>query len=283
MAVYDARGNALTSVYDKDGNLLTQCYDKDGNPLMSERDYDLVVMTYNVGGFSDINSQLEMQQAIIDTYSPDLIGLQECGPSAGGTIPSVIFSDYGTKYWSGQYNYQAFVSKSLVLSNITKANFEHQIGETRYWMRCYFQYQGKTICWITTHLNHKRTADNVTNRIAQMGEVFDLAEEEEYVIITADFNAGGMSMDDSEWIGMYKPFVDAGYNLSNCDATWGFTKTYSSLTTAESLSDLTLPTDNIITSGNIDIVNRVIDTTKLSYLNGDVIDHVPIVSYLKIR
>ena len=94
MAIYDASGNALTSVYDKDGNLLTQCYDKDGSPLMSESDYDLVVMTYNVGGFGGINSQLAMQQTIINAYSPDLIGLQECGESADGTIPSVIFSDY---------------------------------------------------------------------------------------------------------------------------------------------------------------------------------------------
>lgn len=283
MAVYDKNGNALVNVYDKDGTQLNQCYDKDGNPLMSTSPYDLVVMTYNVGAWSNINSQLALQQSIINTYTPDLIGLQECGSSASGTIPSVIFSGYQTKHWSGQYNYQAFLAKTITLTDYEKANFVNQIGETRYWMKCYFQFHGKTICWITTHLNHKRTSDYVTNRIAQMQEVFALAEQEEYVILTADFNSGGMSMSDDEWIGMYKPFVDAGYNLSNCDSTWGFTKTYSSLTTAESLNDFTLPTDNIITSGNIDIVNRVIDTTKLSYLNGDVIDHVPIISYLKVN
>lgn len=282
MSVYDARGSAISTFYDVSGNVIQRCFGADGTEL-TQNGYDLVVMTFNVKWFQGINAQLDMMEEIFSTYVPDLIGIQEAPNSLSGSIPSALFSGYRWQYLINDSNDDAILSKNIRFFDIVKVNYTTQAIENKYYTKCRFRWREKTICWINTHVVHKRTAEAISTRIAQMQELLAVAETEDYVIITGDMNTGAMSMDAEEWIGTYKPFIDAGYNLSNCDTRWGFTKTYSAETSAESLDDFTYPTDNIITSGDIDIVNRIIDTTKLSYQNGSVIDHVPVIAYLKIN
>jgi len=279
MAVYDKSGNALTSVYNKNGSALSQAYDIDGEELLTPQPTELVVMSYNVQGFSGINSNQTMQEEIIATYTPDIVGLQELGMAS--TLPSVgaaAFSDYPYQYLSPAiYNRPAIVSK-ILLSNVAGSLFENQDGEQRGYQKSYFTYGGKTICWINTHL---ATSDNESAKVAQAGELFDLVENETYFIITGDFNTVCKNTSATEYTTIMKQFVDAGYNVANCSEQFGFTDTW---TAGNSVSGTWYPCDHIITSANISMDEVIVDTTKIEVASqtGQSIDHLPIVAVLTI-
>ena len=281
MAVYNINGNKVELVYDVSSERLQQVYDINKNRLLVD---SIVVMSYNVQDYKGINAQQAMQNAIISKYDADIIGVQEFyGTDTIPTIASSMFNGYNL-YRSNHKNFIAIASKST-LSDITVADYQSQdpkdmsqYSETRSYIKGYFTHKGKRICFINTHLCFLTTS----YKYQQMSELFALAENEEYCIITGDFNFFGLSVSDNDYINMYKPFVDAGYNLANCTEDRGFTKTYSNSTTATSLDDFTNAADNIIVSGNININNVIYDLTKLNYLNGSVIDHIPIIATLQI-
>lgn len=283
MAIYNNDGEELFSAYTVNGANLDTAYDKDGNIIFASH---LTVMTYNVQWFTKINSQQEMQQKIISDYDAHLIGVQEL--SQNGTIPSVgqtVFAPYQYQQLSNHKNYLGMMSK-LPLSNIVIADYETQdpedmsrYNETRAYMMADFAYGGKTITWINTHLCYL----NATPKYAQMAELFAIAEQKEYCIITGDFNNYAESISDDDYVNMFKQYVDAGYNLANCSPLAGFTKTCSELTTATTTADLMNAADGIITSGNIDIESVIFDTTKFSYLDGNPIDHIPVIAELQIN
>ena len=284
MGVYSKNGEELNTAYNKSGSTINVAYDVNGNPLFLA---DLTVMTYNCRWFQDFNSQQEMQNAIISANNADIIGFQEF--SKNTSVPTVganALTAYNNIQLSSHYNYNAMATKSLQLSNYSTADFQTQdqydistYSETRCWQKCYLSVKSKTICWINTHLCYHTEA----SKHAQMAEVFALAEAEDYVIITGDFNSTALSTAGSDYTGMFKQFVDAGYNLANSSPTVGFTKTWTDSATATSTAEMTDPCDNIITSGNIDIVSVRFDPIKFDYLNGKSIDHIPIVVRLKIN
>ena len=276
MAIYDIDGNTLDSCYDIDGTDLPLAYDVDGEIIYSQ-ETTLTVMTYNVQWFTGINGQQQMQQSIINTYAPDLIGLQEL--TQNGTVPTIgqnVLSGY-TLRLSNHKNYIAFASK-LPLSNVIVQDFQSQDpydmstwGETRAYMLADLTKNGKTIKWLNTHL----CVHNLEYKSAQFAEIFNLIKDMEHVIITGDFNL--ITWD--EYDDTFKMFADAGFKLANTTGV----KTYTDLTSATSLADFKQPTDNIIVSSDIDIDSVVFDTTKLSNLNGNAIDHVPVIVTLTIK
>ncbi len=281
MAVYNINGNKVELVYDVSSERLQHVYDINKNRLLVD---NIVVMSYNVQDYKGINAQQAMQNAIISKYDADIIGVQEFyGTDTVPTIASNMFNGYNL-YRTNHKNFNAIASK-ISLSDITVADYQSQdpqdmsqYSETRSYIKGYFTKNGKRICVINTHLCLLTTS----YKYQQMSELFALAENEEYCIITGDFNFFGMSVEDNDYINMYKQFVDAGYNLANCTEDRGFTKTYSNSTTATSLDDFTSAPDNIIVSGNININSVIYDLTKLNYLNGSVIDHIPIIATLQI-
>lgn len=292
MAIYDIYGNQLQAVYDIEGNSLQYAYDIEGSQIFGGKPpvgTPLKVMTYNVQYFNGINSQSAMQNAIISLYEPDIIGMQELGTYTASNLPSVgqtMLANYPNKQFSNHKNKVLMVTKSLALSNVAIADFENQdpqdvsqYNETRAYMKADITVGGKTITWINTHLCY------LTKSVMyeQMAEVFAMAEQCEYVIITGDFNSGVTGLEENDYIYMYKQFVDAGYNLANNSPTAGFVNTYAYLTNPTSLADLQTAPDSIIVSGNIDIDSVVFDTTKFSYLNGSVIDHIPVIATLTIH
>lgn len=274
MSVYNVDGLGISSVYSVGSGLLNQAYDVNGNGIL----HDLSVMSYNVQRFNGINSQLPMQQSIIRKYEPDIIGFQELG---SGDMPSIgvsMCSDYQYQNLGVQTNKTGLVSK-LMMQNVVNAVFTSQSGETRGYNKAYINVNGKTICWINTHLEYA----SATAKYNQMTEIFNMAELETYVIITGDFNSKCLAVTDGDYINQYKMFVDAGYNLANCSPTVGFTKTWTDATSADSVADLTDPCDSIIVSSNITIKRIVFDTTKFDFLNGSAIDHIPIIAYLDVN
>ena len=285
MAIYDKSGNLLNSGYNVNGESLQNAYDKNGDVIFPTT-LTIKVMTYNWQWLQSFNSQQTMQTAIIQNNNADIIGFQEFSKSSSvPTVGANALIGYRTIRLSNHYNYNALVSKNIILSDITIADFQTQdqydidtYNETRCYMKCYLTIGEKTICWINTHLCYHTDV----SKYAQMAEIFALAEQEDYCIITGDFNSYALSVSDSDYINMFKQFVDAGYNLANSTAEQGFTKTWTDSSVATSPSQMTYATDNIICSGNIDINDIVFDTTKFSYLNGQSIDHIPIIATLEI-
>lgn len=285
--IYTIEGNRLFTPYDIGGDSINSAFDIGGNRVFPSATGDpLTVMTYNVGKFSGINSQQAMQNLIISTYDADVIGMQEIGNSS--TIPTVgqnMLTDYQYKQISNHKNYILTATKELAISNVVIADFQNQdpedmsrYNETRAYTKVEVEVNGKTIAFINTHLCYLTTSI----KYLQMGELFDIAEQYDYVIITGDFNSYEMTEQAADYINMYKPFVDAGYHLANNSPRAGFQNTYTSATSASSLSDLSTAPDSIIVSSNIDIESVVFDTTKFSYLNGSAIDHIPVIAHLTI-
>lgn len=288
MSIYDVNGNALNAAYSISGQSLDAAFDVDGTQVFPDS-MTLKVMTYNVQWFTLINSQQAMQAAIINGNDADIIGFQEI--SKTGTIPTVgnnVLTAYSTKKLSNHKNYLAMVAK-FPLSNYVIADFANQdpydasqYQETRAYMVCDIVKGGKTIKWINTHLCfHTQSV-----KWQQMGEILSLANDYKAqgfpVIITGDFNNYALSTADADYINMFKPFVDAGYGLCNCAPDTGFIKTWTGSPTATDLSEMTNATDNIIVSSDIMISSTVYDTTKFNYLDGNPIDHIPIVTTLTI-
>lgn len=285
MSVYDVNGNEIFAVYDVEGTELSQAYDIDGNPLLSFEPVDLTVMTYNVQHFTYINSQAEMLAKIFGDNDPDIIGIQEISTSRSvPTVGANALVNYPYIELSNHINYNGLASK-IALSNVVSTDYQTQdqydidtCNETRCYMKCYFTVGNRQICWLNTHLSfHTASA-----RYAQIAELFNIAQQERYVIITGDMNGVPFSTEDDDYIYMFKQFVDAGYNLANCSPTAGFTKTWTSARYPASLADLTNPYDNIITSGNITIRSVTFDTTKFDYETGNAFDHVPVVAEVTI-
>lgn len=285
MAVYNIGGSATNNAYGLDGSRLLQAYDINQNRLLGVEN-EIVVMTYNVQRCRGINSQQTMQNAIFNAYNADVIGLQELGTET--SLPSALsaLNGYAVKQFSNHNNKVLMVKKTGSLSNVVIEDFANQDpqdmstwGETRAYMKADFSVDGKTITWINTHLCYMTTSV----KYLQMAEIFALAEQCDYVVVTGDFNSQTVTPTSNDYIEMYKQFVDAGYNLANNSPQSSFTNTYTDATTATSLSDLTDAPDTIITSSNIDIIGVTFDTTKFSYLNGSEIDHIPVVASLRIN
>ena len=273
MGVFDVQGNELNAVYDVNGVQLSQVYDVEGNPLLG--DLPLVVMSYNIQRFSGLNSNLNMQKEILATYNPLIIGMQEFNSTLGDLLSEYIYS-----YKAVATGTTSAIASKVVLNDVEATPYVNQApsGSSRY-QKCYFSYNGKNICWINVHL---ATSDYRSVKTAQAKEVFDLVENEEYFIITGDFNTVCKSVNDSEYTSIMKQFIDAGYNSANCSEQHGFLDTWTSGSTA---SGTWYPCDHVITSANITIDNVFVDTRKIDVAEstGQSIDHLPIIAYLTVN
>lgn len=281
MGIYKYTGEQIFEARNSSGQPIDIAYGHSGEEVFRrDASWTLKIMSYNIQKWSGINSQPAMQNAIVAKYTPDIIALQELGTSQ--TLPSIavnMLADYNYINQSIHKNLIGIASK-LQLTDITVADYAHQdpedisrYAETRAYIKGYINIHGSTVCIINTHLCYLTTSV----KWQQMMELLSIAENEDMCIICGDFNSGEIDALSDDYIEMFKPFVDAGYNLANCSPEAGFTKTYSSLTTASSLSDLQTSPDSIIVSPNLTITNVVFDTTKFQYLNGSVIDHIPVV------
>ena len=239
----------------------------------------LKIMTYNVQWFSGVNSQLEMQQRIMDKYHPQIIGLQEL--STTGRINSVgrkTLAEYENQYMSLHKNYLGIAS-IYALKNVRSYDFKHQdpedmarYGETRAYMTGTLDIDGKKIKIINTHL----CFHTPSVKYIQMKEIFRSAEKAEYAVILGDFNCF-----DGEYERMFGRFEEAGYRIANCGPTPK--KTWTDKPNPKWLSRMTFPTDNIIVSPNITIKKVMFDKVKLKYPTGDPMDHIAVIARLYIK
>lgn len=276
--IYDVSGNELSSAYELNGTSLSEAFDIDGEQIFPDSTGTLKVMTYNVQWFSDLNSNQSMQNKIISDYNADIIGFQEFSKTS--SIPSVgqnVLTNYQITL-SSAYNYLAMAYKYNINDIIDQAFTNQDTREQRRYMKCHIPFGDVSICWINTHLSVYDSAV----RYAQMGEVLAMAEQEEYCIMTGDFNHYSNNTSSSDWINMYKPFLDGGYHIANCNNDNDFHWTYTNTSISNVLQAPNCP-DNIITTGNIDIISTTYDMTKFQYVTTQNIDHIPVFCVLNIN
>ena len=288
--VYGIDGTSLNAIYNMDGTGISIAYDVENNIVFALAD-SLIVMTYNYQWCTKINSQLTMQQAIISEYEPDIIGLQEAAANnkSSNVFPSLadqFLSGYEKRLSTECTNRNGIASK-IPFTDLQTIKYAQNDDEDWDYQKCYITLpSGRKIAWYNTHLTWKHDDETYLRKYAQAQELLADAETERlstpYIIITGDFNMYGLDDESANYIGVGKPFADAGYVLVNWNDDAGFVKTYTGQTAPASLSDFTYPCDNIIVTPNIDVVNVTFDLTKLSYLDGNPIDHIPIIAELQI-
>lgn len=240
------------------------------------------IMTYNVQHFSGINSQVDMQKRIMNKYNANVIGIQEL--TTTGRINSVgkaALAGYQYKYLSSHKNYLGLASRCM-LNNVKSRDFKNQdpedmamFNETRAFMTASLEIGNKKIVLINAHLSYLTPEV----KFLQMGELFTLANRYTYTVIMGDFNCFADQVGCEEFNRMFGQFVNAGYHLANGKMR----KTWTNKNNPKWLSQFTYPTDNIITSPNINIKKVYFDKIKLSYPNGDMMDHVPIIARLIVH
>lgn len=283
MSAFNKAGDEIFSVFDVGGIESDEAFDVAGNPVLQKN--RLVVMSYNYQWCNGINSQLVMQQAIMDKYSPDIIGLQEAGinnrnATAFPALANQFLSGY-TKQLSTQATNRNGIASKIPYTDFQSIRYTENDDENWDYSKCYIEVDGKRIAWFNTHFTYRNNAETRERKHKQAKELFEAAELEDYAILTGDFNMFDLSFDSDDYIGIGKQFADAGYHLANWNEDVGFVKTGTVLTYATSLDQFLYASDNIIVSPNITIDRVVFDTTKLSYLNGDAIDHIPVVAWLR--
>lgn len=291
MGGYTKDGIEIFHAYDINGNYLNQAYDINGNEIfhrdIPEGKEKLSVMSYNVQYFIGINSQLNMQREILNKNKPLIISCQEL--TRNGVIPDIgqaMLSEYPIKYLTPPNSNRSDmgIASKLELYDSTIIDFQTQdphdweaYHAIRDYIKTYFYFNSKRICFINTHLSY-----HIDYTIGQIDELLDAVSNEEYFILMGDFNTNVPSFTSDYYYNTYKKFVDKGYNLVNSSPKSGITKTYTSRPYAELLTQFLSATDCIIVSSNIDIYSTNFDTTKLFYLNGDAIDHIPVCATLLI-
>lgn len=276
MAVYDKNGNELSYIYDKNGNALTYGYDRHGNVIYSiidPTDYNFKVMTLNVQSWTGTNGW-DYISPVFANYDVDVIGTQESSLNN-----NLVNLGYPYTAVSSSPNTNVVFSK-YALSDITSKSFDsnHYAGKRGY-QKMYITFNGKRVALFNAHLE---TSSGSMYQYPQVQELVQAMGEEEYAILTADLNANCDTFTDAQYVNVIKPFVDAGFNLSNCNKRFGINNTWTDSTGGDETVDNWAPCDNIITSSNIQIANAVVDRSKIELDTGLVIDHLPLIAYLKI-
>lgn len=288
--IYDVLGNVISQAYNTNGLSGDIFYDFEGNIIYNISNPDnpsdpdtppvssdniIRVMSYNIGLFTGRNT-LETLQHMINTYNLDLIGLQEVYKTSLHTNFSKAFGDYPYYLLGAQYNKNAILSK-LPLEDMTSVIYDYNTLETKAYTKGYFMINGIRVCFIDTHL--EQTAGGEA-KVRQAKQLQELVQQEEYFIITGDFNTICKDTSHEEYELIMKPFLDMGCHSVNCSPEFGFTNTWTDQYTLTESNGY--PTDHIIVSKNIKIVNHVYDTYKLD-LNIDWnIDHIPVIAEVKI-
>ncbi|MDE0581564.1 hypothetical protein ON064_00680 [Planococcus sp. A6] len=251
------------------------------SPVASKEPKKLRVASFNLGLFSKgtgrglDNATNDIPAALIDTkrylasMGCDYIGSQEYTEYFDRNQTIVADTELmGYLYPFMLYSYKPsgskIFSKYELFDTTLRASFVNQAtddsGGTRYYQKAYIRLNGKVVCIINTHL----TTVDYQVRVAQMQELIDLLANEEYAIITGDFNVlgdGGTNAPGSEYTG----FLNSGYKMANYDY-------YGEFATHDTGKKL----DNIIVTDNIQISNvQVVSDASVS-------DHYPIIADLLI-
>lgn len=289
MPVYDYLGEYTVNVYDKNGEQKHIVYDSDGNIIYLGN--SLKVMNYNVGGwYTGVGTSVppewdeeyyNMQNHILEVNNADILGIEEyrgyftTGERTAVSVLSPYYQYIKSEKDTNPYMGKAICSKYPFVDNsYYMGTFENE--SSRNFIKIGIQYNDIVLNVIVVHL-----ATDVNKRPAQALQLLEYANTLDNVIIFGDFNTQFiLPPDNRDYTNVYKPFVDARYNIGNCGRFGNFeTYYYAALDEWRYL-------DNIITSHNIIISSAKVDDTKVTNpITEDpnwLIDHIPFICELII-
>lgn len=284
MAIYDKSGNLLSACYGRTGNALAKAYNVNGEQIWTSNPTTIKVGTYNVGDWgwgsglppvADKDTYLALQNTLFSEMGVDICAMQEWSASfcSDGTMSSIVTDKYfeylqGSGVWAIGSNIP-FDSFSANTYTTVSAG-----GDYAKYEKAYFTIGGKNVCFFNTHFALTQDIQE-----AQSAEILNLARQEEYCIVCGDWNTVIHSMTDTDYTAMVKPFIDAGFEDANC-GKFGIFSTYYG--TSDPTADYKPATDHILVSGNIEILDAYVNTTKLTDDIDAKIDHVPLIAELVI-
>lgn len=281
--IYNIQEEPLDDAYSVNGNNLSTAYNVGGSKIWEKDSSEpsepsaptiLTVMTFNIGEFYGRNTTSVLSH-IIDTYDADIIGLQEVYKTSLASAFSTVFSDYPYESFASQVNKTAIVSKTAL--SASSGIFSSQSIEQRGYNKAYFQFNGKSICWFNAHLE---TTGGGTAKASQARELYEMAIQEEYFIITGDFNTICRSTADEEYSTIMRQYLDYGCYSANCSEQFGFVNTWSGDNSLSSSNSY--PCDHIITSPNLPIESVKFDMYKTTISSSYSIDHIPIIAEINV-
>lgn len=290
MAIYNVNGTELFSAYDVNGNTLSNAYDVNGNLIFTgSGTVRFRVMSYNIQKFTNLNSDVTIQNEAFATQAPDIVGMQEMTQrSSYPTIGGIPANTYLRKKGFTYVNMASTVSnKVAIATKYPTTDFEETLytnhgSEVRGYTKCYVSIGGKQVAFYNTHLEPYHGGTQLAIRSSQIQQLLtDIANEETF-ILTGDLNTDlCFDMTGTDYINVIKPMIDAGYNVANCNPNGdGFMPTWSDSTDfTTNLYNL----DNIVTSSDITMVDVWRDMYKISHNpNEYAIDHIPLLADLEI-
>lgn len=288
MSIYDVNATELYSAYDLNGNTISNAYDVNGNLIFTGSGaVRFRVMSYNVQWFSNLNSDVTIQNEAFVTQAPDIVGVQEMTrgssyPTIDGIPANTYLREKGFTYvnMASSMDNKVAIATKYPTTYFTETLYTEQ--GTQGYVKCYVNIGGKQIAFYNTHLIPYHGETQLAIRASQIQRLLtDIANEETF-ILTGDLNTDlCFDTTGTDYINVIKPMIDAGYNVANCNPNGdGFMPTWSNSTDfTTNLYNL----DNIVTSSDITMVDVWRDMYKISHNpNEYAIDHIPLLADLEI-
>ena len=248
---------------------------------------DLTVMTYNVGRWhygvqpfgiptADYDVKLRNLKRFFAGIDCDIIGLQEWD--------RVI--QYDNNIYSNDVLFDYLLPNSQDTGNWESiktrysASYGHigTFSDGRYYVDQYIQVGNKIIYTLCVHLSPGYGSEYAGIRASEADEILTLLSGHDYCIVFGDFNP-----DPGEEDTLYQKFENAGYNIANCGWfgkfwTWSSDRNDFDRDPDQPQGNV-FYVDNIITSGNI----KIVDVKRINVYKDLVSDHIPLVAKLSFR
>ena len=246
--------------------------------IHNDKAYDLKVMCINPQMW---RSHYNIYKNILKKHNCDIIGVQEHDLAFSDKSNVVQYlNDLENRYNNeilpnDRFPVGKLLSTKCDLKRYNHIEFNTQLGEIRGYQKGYIKVNGKEICVINAHL---ATSSAESAKIAQAMELLEVCKKQKYFILIADFNFV-TTENQNEYELIAKQFIEQGYNLGN----WKDKNYIMTWSDSSDRSGVWHPTDNIITSNNIDIITSFVDESKLNDDIIETVDHLPFISYLKVN
>lgn len=289
MSVYDKPGNVLSIAYGL-GSVLSHAYAVDGTEIFPDEPPTPVAfktMSYNVGSWTAFGQKATaanqdfwygVQNAIFTANPVGLCGIQEYYSKIYSYNVPTMLAQYFTSMYAVDRGSKAgrALCSDFPLSNGQEITFVNQDerDEIRSYLIGDVVIGGKTVKFLTAHLSLYTNAI-----IGEIQELLSAVANYDYWILTGDFNIAFPDAQSSGYTNLVKPFLDAGYHVAN-GSTFGFIPTFSTKSPGDDSDWRVL--DNIMCSANIDITDVYVDTTKLTMLTTQGIDHLPLIAEMEL-
>ena len=259
-------------------------------------DYNFKAMSFNINHWSGLNGNAGLLDSLFADYNVDVAGFQEDSSNStidGNTVASYLGSKFAHVVFSeptvGNWYRKAMASK-YELNNHESVQFTQPSAdsgfEIRSYHKAYISWRGKNIAIYNTHLHYiPSSAPNVTSQIQaylipEVEQLIADMSQEPYFILLADTNIDCPNNQTQYYTSVAKLFVDAGFNMANWSAEFGY---YATCFDSSTLAKQPCYIDTVITSSNIDSVKITVETKKIGASAGtQAIDHLPFIAYLNI-